>query len=429
MFCPSCGKRNSDDSKFCEFCGAELISNADVQKTSLNTVNENTDINTVPYDDNAYNYQVMTSPAKSSNKSIIIIAEIVAIVALAAVLFSGLKKEYGPERVAEQYFQTYAEGDLKSVYKYIDAGEGKFMNEDTFESMIALSDETPRGEVSNYSVRVKSKDDYRANVIITYQTKSKANTDQKMNLTLTKTGKKKLFIFDEWAVSNNFEICKDFSIYLPKSSEVTIDGIDVVKNASQEKLDNDQVRYSIDKIYSGNHLVEVKTEGFQNIKEIVYFEDGSEYSPSLKLKKDTVKKITDDAVKNMKKYIDAAIHGNSIDSVIKVKKENLLHDDFESFCSNIQCYDYETDQTYLPCDVNVSNVETQFKQLSIYDEYDDDDDDDSYIPSVGSIEIKADMEEQYPASYIDNGNISFTQTYYYGFKDGKVSLVEVRTDY
>lgn len=59
--------------------------------------------------------------------------------------------------------------------------------------------------------------------------------------------------------------------------------------------------YTIDKIYAGNHVIEVEADGFQSVKDKVEFtDDDTHYTADLKLTEDVVKRIAGEAVDNNK---------------------------------------------------------------------------------------------------------------------------------
>ena len=159
MFCPKCGTPNNEGSKFCANCGAALIANT-VNGTANNingTVSGGTHVNKgfngingmggtpvnngfngingmggtpvnngyngtngmggIPVNDGYYVQTSSTTSKKISKRTWIIVAEIAAIVVLAFVFQMNARKECSPESVAERYFQTYTQGDLKDVYK------------------------------------------------------------------------------------------------------------------------------------------------------------------------------------------------------------------------------------------------------------------------------------------------------------------------
>lgn len=489
MFCPECGTPNKEESKFCANCGAALIANtpnvspATNNISGGNAINNNYNGNVTPngnaanggyngnvtangraanvgYDGNVtangravnddYNGnagdngfyganngygQAQSVTKKLSKRTWIIAAEIVAILILAFVFFNTAKKEYSPESVAERYFLTYTQGDLKDVYKYIDAGEGNFLCEDTFESAVNLSDNAIRGDISNYSIYVKQNDGYRAIVQVTYQTKSNGNSDQTMSLTLNKTGNKKFFFFDEWAVSNGFSTVSNGLICVPKGSKVTLDGIDVAKKAKAENRDDGMIHYTIDKIYTGNHVIEVEADGFQSIKDKVEFtDDDTHYTADLKLTEDVVKRIAGEAVDNNKRFIEGAVKQEEVTNVvskINPMDRSGVNSDYEEFRRYLQeswwnaaTFSYEdlSVSKAVLSDVNVSYEAGSTNGDGNYDYINAED-----TILVGSVTITEHMKGSYPRSDIEDRNAIITQKFYYGIKDGGISLYSIST--
>ena len=374
---------------------------------------------------------------KISKRTWIIAAEIVAIIVLVFVFQMNARKECSPESVAERYFQTYTQGDLKDVYKYIDAGEGNFLCEDTFESAVNLDDNAIRGDVSNYSVFVKQNDGYRATVQVTYQTKSDGNSDQTMSLTLNKTGNKKFLFFDEWAVSNSFSTVSNGLICVPKGSKVTLDGIDVTKKAKAENRDDGMTHYTIDKIYAGNHVIEVEADGFQSVKDKVEFtDDDTHYTADLTLTEDVVKRIAGEAVDNNKRFIEDAVKQESVTSVVSLMNpmdRSGVNSDYDEFKEYLQDSWWNPD-TFSYEDTSVSKAVLSDVSVSYEAGSTNGDDDYDYINAedtilVGCVTITEHMKGSYSQSDLSDRNAFITQKYYYGIKDGGISLYSVSTSH
>ena len=261
-----------------------------------------------------------------------------------------------------------------------------------------------------------------------------------MEITLSKSGKKKFLFFDEWIVGNNFDIAKDYKISVPDGSQVLIDGIDVTKNTEKTDGRDSFIVYQIDKIFSGNHVIEFKNSIFQNTKEIVgiYTNDDEEYvyTPDMKLSEEAVKDITDDSINYMKQYLYYAINRKSASELSEIIKNNYFEgfkNSYDSFCERITLgyYDYEYEYAY-PSIANISNISTNFytKDASEEeDEYEEDDTDDTDYNNLGYVEINAYVNFKYPSSDIEDYNVQLTQKYHYGLSDGDIIVTYVENEF
>lgn len=442
MFCPKCGKENDNSSKFCESCGEKLVSNAventniigsQTGKTASRQINQSSN-NVISVDNTMHTTQPVTISKSSgiSRKAIIIIIEIIAIISLMYLFKVNVDKEYGPEKAAERYFLNLTEGKLSDVYSSLDINEEKFLNEKTFFNAVNLSNDTIRGNISNYSVKIKQNDGYRVKAEITYQTKTDANNDQTMEITLSKSGKKKFFFFDEWIVGNNIDMVENYRIYVPDGSNVLIDGIDVIKNAKKTDSTDSLVGYQIDKIFSGNHVIEFKSNIFQNTKEIVGIykdEENQVYIPDIKLSEEVVKDITDDSINYMKQYLDYAINQKSVSglsNIIKISNYENLESNYNSFCDEITSYFFETVH---PSTANITDIHVNFYTKGISD--DEEYYDENYTGSndFGYVEINANATFKYPDSSVDDLNKQLTQKYYYGLSDGELIVTYIENEF
>lgn len=487
MFCPKCGTPNKTGDRFCANCGAALIANTVPAGNPVNGgyngagingsnpmtgaganggingsnpmtgagtnggingsnpipgagtnggINGSNPISGAGINGGFYSAGTAQAPSKKiSKRTWIIAAEIVVIVVLAFVFQMNAKKEYSPESVAERYFLTYTQGDLKDVYKYIDAGEGDFLCENTFETAVNLNDNSIRGDISNYSVFVKENDGYRATVQVTYQTKSGGNNDRTMSMTLKKTGNKKLLFFDEWAVSNSFSTVSNSTICVPKGSKVTLDGIDVTKKTKAEDRSDGMTCYVIDKIYSGSHVVEVQADGFQSIKnKIELTDDDIYYTANMILTEDVVKRIAGEAVKYNKMFIENAVkqeEGARLLGQMNPVDSSAVDSDYTDFKEYLQTSRWNSDtfsyedtsvSKAVLSDVNVSYEEGGTNKDEDYDFYTEDD-----TVIVGAITITENMKGSYAESDLEDMGCEITQKYYYGIKDGGIVLYSVST--
>lgn len=171
MFCPSCGRANPDEAKFCEGCGAALAAPVAQQVEEYAAEPEYT-----------YSPEYET-PAPSNNnplKLILAIAiPVVAIALVVGILFGFGVFTHPSEKTAKKYLEALVKGDGKAIYsvtvdpyrleemldsEYLDYDD----KEDVIDEFVDNAEETRDNLEDEYGDNVKLKD-FEVKKVIKYK--------------------------------------------------------------------------------------------------------------------------------------------------------------------------------------------------------------------------------------------------------------------
>ena len=146
MFCPECGKKNAEEAKFCEFCGAKIDEDSKI---------------ILP--------QKPRKPMKKSTKIIIIVVTLLVVVLGGGGII--LSNNFKPSKIATEYFEALMNNDTDKIYDYIDIPDSEFTTKEIFKKVV----ETEDTDVVNYQVvsEEKSSDGLSAQVTFSYTVKGR----------------------------------------------------------------------------------------------------------------------------------------------------------------------------------------------------------------------------------------------------------------
>ena len=232
MFCPECGKKNAEEAKFCEFCGAKIVSE---EKVIL----------------------PKKSKVKISKKNKIII--IVAIILVLVLGIGGfvLSNNFKPSKVAVEYFLATSNGDTDGIYDFINIPENEFTTKEVFEK---VNDDLEKDiDLVNYQVVSEdiSSDGLSAQVKISYTVKGR-QTPSTETIYLVKDSKNKFLIFPNWKISEGSSLVReDYEIKTYKDSTLKLEGITVDKKYLKDDDKSTYDIYVIPAIFKGDYDVDI----------------------------------------------------------------------------------------------------------------------------------------------------------------------------
>ena len=230
MFCSECGKENQKGAKFCEDCGAELISNATEVKKSI-----------------------PKKPMDKKTKTLIGIVSLIVILLIMGCVFLGSKSN--PTSIAKEYFLAYVNGDKDRLYKYLDVKDSGFTSKKIFKKVF----EFEKKDLLNYSVasEEKSGDGLTSKVKINYTLRGES-TSKSVTINLVKDKKNKFLLFDNWKISNETSaLVTDYRVNVPKGSTVKFEGVTLDKKYLQQDYSETYDSYVIPQILKGKYNVSV----------------------------------------------------------------------------------------------------------------------------------------------------------------------------
>lgn len=359
MYCQNCGYGNQDSDIFCASCGARLIKMNQAPPFGVPEQNPQP-----PYAAPRLGAPGLGTPGLGApglgtpNQKVrphgmprwiwAAVGEAVLCVAAFCFLFSLGKKYSGTEHIAECFFADMANQDWADAYGYLDVEESAFVNEEMF---AAANQGKNFGEISNYVVQQRAYEpsngvQYMMDILdgkelgdevdITYRTKGDS-ADKYYPVTFNKLGSKKWLFFDNWKISSQSYICKDYGITVVKGAAVTLDGITLDESyfggSDSETMDY----YVIPQICSGEHTIEIAKEDYQTVKRQITIEpyDGSFSIDTMYLSESTLDTLMQAAGNAMQEIYGAALAGKDFSEI-----KELFTSDEETLAGILSSYEY-----------------------------------------------------------------------------------------
>ena len=285
MKCPNCNKRILLHKKYCPNCGKEI-------KHSPKKHNINIKVNKK-----------------------LILQILVVLVILLLLISIILKEKYNEKNIAIKYFDSLITQNSPKGFKYIDAKETKYINENTYKKV--LSKDKKLTKVINYTIQDinYSKDKDEAIITFSYITK-KNKKHQTKDIVLVNKGKKWLF-FTDWKVKTKDIISNNYKLYVNKDYNIKIDGI---KPSKKELIstNKDYNVYRINKIFIGNYTVQVDYNDM-DLRSKIFVQKNNSYSyiNNLYLPGKQTNVLTKELVDKLELMYKNAIKSNSYKDIKK----------------------------------------------------------------------------------------------------------------
>ncbi len=413
MFCAECGTKNDASARYCENCGALLVSNEivsdGIQDTMLPIQNEiiNSDI------------AMPGMHIKFSKWMVAVVLEVIVL----AVLAYGVKwigsKYYSAEYIAGNYFEAIMEGELGEAYEFLEVKESDFISKKLFKETYKPES---RGKLGSYSVKEERQDGVSATVRVTYRVLNESDERVK-EIVLIKKPDKKFFIFDHWKINPGEDIVADVSICAPQNATVSLDGISLGKEYKKLREDGYDI-YQIPEVFCGKHVINAAKEDTQPVeKKVVLYSDMEEeenvvWLPQMHLEKKVLQRIAENSKNVFKSIMDAKIKNTNaafIDNLI-VDSEGV---DFTKRC-------YANFLTVAGNYLRLKDIQVRAADIGEEDDYDFN----SFISEnssvVAGVEVEASCIYQDGYGYEEEQEIF--AMFYYGHTDGKLSLLAVELE-
>lgn len=298
MFCPECGKENSDKSTYCAECGAKLVDNSgdlgsintfdfDRLKSDLKKVKDSAKkvIDSAGEKVKEIDTQEVREKAEKNKKSIVLAGAIGILIIALIIFFSVGKSLTSPEKVAENYFEALKDGNYEKMFSYIDVNESEFINGETFAKYYENTYDS-LGQIYNFTIRNDNYDGYDGedygnmnndsfvqHYVVSYNVQGSSIEDY-FPITITKLGTKKALFFDDYKVALDSIIAENVTVYAPAGCpRVTMDGIELTRTEKASEATEWKDKYTLDKIFNGRHEFRLDGEAF-----MLYCTDGEPYA-------------------------------------------------------------------------------------------------------------------------------------------------------
>lgn len=238
MFCPNCGTRIKEGTRFCGNCGTQIESAEAVQEEKQQKPDASVQ-------------QPIKRQKRLSLSQILVFAECIILVAVIGIFFWAGSTRNSAESVADRYFQAYADGNWEEVYDLSEYPSGRFLQKDQFLEMMGEDAGIP--EITGFEV--KSEQSSQSSGIqklynVEYTVKGQGTYTQQLRL--AKQSEKSMLFFDTWKVVPDSQLAQDYTIYAPKGASVTIDGIALTDTEKTEDSDGAMDSYVVT-LFTGTH--------------------------------------------------------------------------------------------------------------------------------------------------------------------------------
>lgn len=404
MFCTKCGKQNSDNYKFCQYCGEKLVS-TDLNKKAVTP--------SVPK---------KKMPSGNLKWAVLLLCQVIVITALVLLAKVLADQYYSPKYYVSQYFESMVNGHPEEAYEYLSFdGDSPFFTKEAFCSKMGAQ---YNGKLLNYKIRLIKGDSTKSVYRVTYRLSEKSE-DYTMEVVLDHLNKKKFFIFDQWKVSTQNICVSDYVVYVPANATATLDGIQLTGENAAKKYDSERAMdaYTIPQIMTGTHTLEVHKDYYQDLKtsfDIMADIDDEEpeerqelcyVSAPLYLTQDMMKQLGDDAYNKFRSIIQTAANYD-FSSIInqcvwdedeQTNAEQMLKRVFPESFKSIHVND-----VHLEMDENYYNDGSELQ-----------------TDKVVKVKINASLDYTYPnswGSYWDS-SVDIEAQFFYNFNDEKNRFV------
>lgn len=399
MFCTKCGKQNSENNRFCQYCGEKLVIKSEINQKPVSELS-------VPK---------KKMPSGTLKWAVLLLCQVIVIAFLVLLTKVLADQYYSPKYFVSRYFESIVNGHPEEAYEYLSFdGESPFFSKEAFCSKMGAQ---YNGKLLNYKIRLIKGDSTKSVYKVTYRLSEKSE-DYTMEVVLDLLNKKKFFIFDQWKVSTQNICVSDYVVYVPANATAALDGIQLTGENAAKKYDNERAMdaYTIPQIMTGTHTLEVHKEYYQDLKtsfdimadtEDEEPEEGQELcyvSAPLYLTQDVMKQLGDDAYNKFKSMIQTAAN-NDFSSVIN------------------QCVADAGEQTNAAEQLKRIFPEN-FKSIHVNDvhlevEETDNDESESDTDQVAGVKIYASLDYTYPnswGSYWDS-SVDIEAQFFYNIND------------
>lgn len=296
MFCQNCGKEPEEIGKFCPFCGKETGFAVEEETATTQEPIGQTNDGTVQQ-------VVVSSPINKltkKQKCSLLVAGIIVILGIIGYQIGA--KFSDPEAIANKYFEALSKADYSTAYNYLMMPQSDLLTSENYVNyMNKKYGNTPwivtykidnvnnvdKGDIGDLEDLLGSKASQNSltkNINVSYISKEN-NEENRMNLNLVKSGKKKLLIFDNWKIDPDNMLQSSWRITVPKGAELFVNGKKINKSTIEKKdstaLYNDDTEtvskpetdvFELKNIFPGQYNVKVT---MQDAKEEVKDYDSS----------------------------------------------------------------------------------------------------------------------------------------------------------
>ena len=292
-----------------------------------------------------------------SKATIVLVIELLAAAGLVAGIVYGGGKKYSPEAEAMAYWEASMAHEWSEAYDRCIFPQNEMLTKQMY---VNAHSNDAAGEMTNYTSarvvdanamvdaaagqlgglaelfgadtdeladRVKSglDDADVKNYVIEYLEEGMAEK-QYFPVTLTKSGKKQLFFWDEWKVSSSDGWVKDVVFSIPEGAQMSLNGVPVDSSAAQSEEGRLQVR--IPYMFVGVYQFAVTAEGMETYQKLVTVDSSGpdvgyiELLPSGEI----LSALGEQAGSDVCRIIDCALTGKDFGEVQGLFSQEMLTD-------------------------------------------------------------------------------------------------------
>lgn len=391
MFCPNCGAKNEEDSRFCYACGTPLLKEEHVQKDPAKESTENHNAGQEkgpqeepyrqipqpennrqmpppPYNNYSYggpgtnppygNPMRREKPVKTRkpiSKGIwVIAAEILAAAVLVFGITQILADRFSPQTAAESYWKAVAENKWSEAYEYCEFPDSEMLTEQMYVNANAGNSETLSyksyqivdlsksaeetieqlgqlssvlGDLADASQELSGEHSDNIREYAVEYLTKGSSDKQYMYLTVGKTGKKQFLFWDEWKVTSSESWCSNIQFQIPENAVLRLNG--VVPEAENEVTDGWKY-ITIPYLFTGTYQMEVTEDGMEPYRKIIHV---SSYGcddtyATLVPSQETLGVVAGQIGSDIQKIIEGGLYGKTFSEIQSLFSQNALQEGY-----------------------------------------------------------------------------------------------------